>query len=83
MSWLSAIFIGLIVGFIARALKPGKDALGWIMTAVVGIGGSVIATIVGQQMGFYQPGQPAGWIASVVGAIVLLVIYSSIAKKKE
>jgi uncharacterized membrane protein YeaQ/YmgE (transglycosylase-associated protein family) len=83
MSWLSAIFIGLIVGFIARALKPGKDALGWIMTALLGIGGSVLATIVGQQMGFYQVGQPAGWIASVIGAIVLLVIVGMVNKKEK
>jgi len=81
MSILGTIVIGLIVGFIARAIKPGDDKLGWIMTAVLGIAGSFLATYAGQAMGLYKAGATAGWIASVVGAVVLLVIYSLISKK--
>ena len=81
MSILYTLFIGLIVGFIARAIKPGNDSLGWIMTAILGVAGSFIATYAGQAMGWYAQGSAAGWIASVVGAIVLLLIYGMIAKK--
>ena len=81
MSILYTLFIGLIVGFIARAIKPGNDSLGWIMTAILGVAGSFIATYAGQAMGWYAQGSAAGWIASVVGAIVLLVIYGMVAKK--
>jgi uncharacterized membrane protein YeaQ/YmgE (transglycosylase-associated protein family) len=81
MSWIITILVGLVVGFIARAVKPGDDKLGWIMTAVLGIGGSFLANFVGQSMGWYKQGDAAGWIASVVGAIVLLVIYGLVKGK--
>jgi uncharacterized membrane protein YeaQ/YmgE (transglycosylase-associated protein family) len=81
MSILYTLFIGLIVGFIARAIKPGNDSLGWIMTAILGVAGSFLATYAGQALGLYAAGSAAGWIASVVGAIVLLVIYGMVAKK--
>ncbi|WP_295960288.1 GlsB/YeaQ/YmgE family stress response membrane protein [Rhodoferax sp.] len=80
-SLIGTIIVGLIVGLIARAVKPGDDKLGFIMTAILGIAGSFGASFIGQKMGWYAPGAPAGWIASVVGAIVLLVIYSIVAKK--
>lgn len=72
---------GLLVGLIARAVKPGDDKLGWIMTAVLGIAGSLLARYVGVAMGWYLPGAPAGWLASIIGAILLLVIYGLIKKK--
>lgn len=81
MSILYTLFIGLIVGFIARAIKPGNDSLGWIMTAVLGVAGSFVATYAGQALGLYTAGSAAGWIASVVGAIVLLVVYGLVTKK--
>ena len=81
MSILYTLFIGLIVGFIARAIKPGEDNLGWIMTAVLGVAGSFVATYAGQALGLYGAGSAAGWIASVIGAIVLLVIYGMVTKK--
>jgi uncharacterized membrane protein YeaQ/YmgE (transglycosylase-associated protein family) len=81
MSWIITIVVGLIVGFIARAVKPGDDKLGWIMTAVLGVGGSFLANFVGQSLGWYKQGDTAGWIASVVGAIVLLVIYGFVKSK--
>lgn len=83
MHILYTLFIGLIVGFIARAIKPGDDNLGWIMTAVLGVAGSFIATYAGQALGWYTEGSAAGWFASVVGAIVLLIVYGLIAKKSN
>ena len=76
MSILGTLFIGLIVGFIARAIKPGDDKLGWIMTAILGVAGSFLASYAGRALGFYQQGQVAGFVASVVGAIVLLIVYA-------
>ena len=83
MSILYTLFIGLIVGFIARAIKPGDDNLGWIMTAVLGVAGSFIATYAGQAMGLYTAGSVAGWIASVIGAVVLLIVYGLVTKKSS
>lgn len=81
ISIIGTIVVGLIVGFIARAVKPGDDKLGWIMTAVLGVGGSFLANFVGQSLGWYKQGDAAGWIASVVGAIILLVIYGFVKSK--
>ena len=81
MSILGTILIGLVVGFIARAVKPGDDKLGWIMTAILGVAGSFLASYAGTAMGWYRQGEAAGWIASVVGAVILLLIYSLVAKK--
>ena len=81
LSMLGTILIGLVVGFIARAVKPGDDKLGWIMTAVLGVAGSFLAQYAGAAMGWYRQGEAAGWIASVVGAVILLFIYGLVAKK--
>lgn len=81
MSILGTIFVGLVVGFIARAVKPGDDKLGWIMTAILGIAGSFLASYAGAAMGLYRPGDAAGFIASVIGAIVLLVLYGLVKGK--
>jgi uncharacterized membrane protein YeaQ/YmgE (transglycosylase-associated protein family) len=72
--WIvEAIIVGLIVGFIARLAVPGKHPTGLIVTAVIGIAGSVIATAVGKAAGWYKGGQSASFLASIVGAIVLLL----------
>jgi uncharacterized membrane protein YeaQ/YmgE (transglycosylase-associated protein family) len=81
MSIIVTIIIGLIVGFLARALKPGDDKLGWIMTAILGIAGSFLASYAGSAMGWYAPGEAAGFLASVIGAIILLVIYGMVKSK--
>ena len=83
MSLLGTRFIGLIVGFIARAIKPGDDKLGWIMTALLGVAGSFLASYVGVALGWYRTGQTAGWIASVLGAIALLVLYGIIKRSSS
>ena len=78
MSIIGTIIVGFIVGLIARALKPGNDRMGLIMTTLLGIAGAFIARYAGSAMGLYEANEPAGWIASVIGAIVLLVIYGMV-----
>ena len=80
MGIIGTIFIGLIVGLIARFLKPGDDSLGWIMPILIGIGGAIAATYGGQALGIYQAGQGAGFIGAVIGAVVLLVLYGAVKK---
>ena len=74
MGILTMIIVGFIVGLLARALKPGNDRMGIIMTTLLGIAGAFVARYLGQAMGLYTANEPAGWIASVVGAVVLLFI---------
>lgn len=74
MGLIWTLFIGFIVGVVARFLKPGDNSMGWIMTILLGIGGSMLATYGGQFLGFYQVGQAAGFIGAVIGAIILLFI---------
>lgn len=81
MSIIWTIVIGFIVGLVARAIKPGNDSAGFIVTTIIGIVGSLIATYLGQAMGWYAVGQAASFIASVVGAIILLVIWGLIKRK--
>ena len=75
MHWLWVIIIGLIVGAIAKLLMPGKDPGGFIITILLGIAGSVIATWIGHAVGLYSEGQSAGFIMSIIGAVILLAIY--------
>ncbi len=82
MGIIGTIFIGLIVGLIARFLKPGDDSMGWIMTILLGIGGALLATYGGQAVGIYRAGEAAGFIGAVVGAIILLVIYGLVSRKR-
>ncbi|SAL46761.1 transglycosylase-associated protein [Caballeronia cordobensis] len=83
LAFIGTLIVGLVVGLIARAIKPGDDNMGWIMTIVLGIAGSLIAGYVGRALGWYQPGQPAGWIASIIGAIILLVVWGMIRKRSS
>jgi uncharacterized membrane protein YeaQ/YmgE (transglycosylase-associated protein family) len=73
---IGTIIVGLVVGAIARFVLPGEQKMGWIMTCLLGIAGSVAAGFVGQAIGWYKVGQGAGWIGSIVGAVVLLFAYS-------
>lgn len=82
MSIIWAIVIGFIVGLIAKALMPGRDPGGFIVTALLGIVGAVVASFLGQAMGWYANGQSAGFIASVIGAIVVLFIYRLIVGRR-
>jgi uncharacterized membrane protein YeaQ/YmgE (transglycosylase-associated protein family) len=82
-SWLYILFIGFIVGLLARFLKPGNDGMGIILTILLGIGGAMLASYIGQRMGWYAPGQAAGFFGALLGAIVILVIVSLFRGKKR
>ena len=81
MAILSTLLVGLIVGAIAKLLMPGKDPGGFIVTILLGIAGALIASYLGQALGWYNAGQPAGWIMSVVGAMILLLLYRFLFKR--
>jgi uncharacterized membrane protein YeaQ/YmgE (transglycosylase-associated protein family) len=83
MGILSAIFIGLIVGIVAKFLMPGKDPGGFIITIILGLLGSTVGAYLGQMLGLYTVGEPAGFIASVIGAMLLLLLYRMIFGKKS
>jgi uncharacterized membrane protein YeaQ/YmgE (transglycosylase-associated protein family) len=81
MGNIATVVVGLIVGAIARFVLPGEQKMGWILTCLLGIAGSLIAGYAGQAFGWYAPGQPAGWIASVVGAVLLLIVVGMLRKR--
>jgi uncharacterized membrane protein YeaQ/YmgE (transglycosylase-associated protein family) len=83
MSIIWAIVIGFIVGLIAKALMPGRDPGGFIVTALLGIVGAVVASWIGRAMGIYADGQAAGFIASVIGAIIVLFIYRLVVGRRH
>ncbi len=76
------IIIGFVAGAVAKLIMPGKDPGGFIVTIVLGIVGALLATFLGRLVGWYQPGQGAGFIAAVVGSVILLAIYRLIKKKQ-
>lgn len=82
MGIIGTILIGFVAGLVARAIKPGNDSMGFFLTAVIGIAGSLIATYLGQFLRLYRVGEASGFIASVIGAIVLLVIWGMVSKKR-
>jgi uncharacterized membrane protein YeaQ/YmgE (transglycosylase-associated protein family) len=82
MSILVTIIVGLIVGIVAKFLLPGRDPGGFIITILLGIGGSFLAAWFGREMGWYGEGQPAGFLASVLGAIVILLLYRLVAGRR-
>ena len=81
MSIIVTIIVGFIVGLIARAIMPGNQNMGLIMTTILGIVGSLVASYGCGMLGLYPQGSPVGWIASVIGAIVVLFIYGMVTKK--
>lgn len=83
MGIIGTIFIGFVVGVLAKFLHPGKENMGFIMTTLLGIGGSLAASYVGQALGLYTAGQGAGFIGALIGAIVLLVIYGMVKGKTD
>jgi uncharacterized membrane protein YeaQ/YmgE (transglycosylase-associated protein family) len=78
-----AALLGLLVGFIARLLTPGKHPRGVVVTIAVGIAGSIIATIGGRAAGLYHSGQRAGLVASVLGAIILLLLLQALEGRRS
>lgn len=72
---LMTIIIGFVVGVIAKLIMPGKENMGFILTTLLGIAGSIVTTYAGQAVGWYEAGQGAGWIGSIIGAFLLLWIF--------
>lgn len=83
MSIIVTLIIGLVVGAVAKLLMPGKDPGGFIITILLGIAGSFVATYLGQMVGWYGPGSAAGFIASVLGAMLLLFLYRLIIGRRS
>jgi uncharacterized membrane protein YeaQ/YmgE (transglycosylase-associated protein family) len=82
MGFLWMLLIGLVVGAVAKLLMPGKDPGGFIVTMLIGIVGALIAGFLGRALGWYAEGEPAGFIASVIGAILLLIVYRMATKNR-
>ena len=79
--WLGWIVIGLIAGAIAKFLTPGRDPGGCLVTILIGIAGAVLAGFIGQAVGWYTPGQGAGFLAAILGAVVILLVYRAFARR--
>lgn len=79
---LSWIVFGLIVGALAKLVMPGNDPGGIIVTILLGIAGALVGGLIGRAMGFYGPDQTAGYLMSIVGAIVLLALYRMVARRR-
>ena len=82
MAIIGWIVFGLIVGALAKLVMPGRDPGGIIVTMLIGIAGSLLGGFIGRAMGFYGPNQAAGFLMSFLGAIVLLVLYRMIARRR-
>lgn len=84
MGIIWTIIIGFVVGIIAKFLMPGKnEPSGFIMTTILGVVGAFVASFLGQALGFYAPGEGAGFIGAIIGAIIVLYVWSLVVKKKE
>jgi uncharacterized membrane protein YeaQ/YmgE (transglycosylase-associated protein family) len=79
--FIGAVIIGFFAGLIARALHPGDDKAGFIVTTLLGVAGALVATYGGRLLGWYDPNEAAGFIMSVIGAIVILAVYNLIKRK--
>jgi uncharacterized membrane protein YeaQ/YmgE (transglycosylase-associated protein family) len=82
MGILSWILFGLVVGVIAKLLMPGRDPGGFIVTILLGIAGALIGGFIGRAMGLYQTNEGAGWLMSILGAIVLLALYRMMLRRR-
>jgi len=78
--WMA--IIGLIVGALAKLIMPGRDPGGVIITALIGIAGALIAGFLGRSLGWYAAGEPAGFIASIIGAVILLALYRAVITRR-
>ena len=79
--WLGWILIGLIAGAIAKAVLPGRDPGGCLVTILLGIAGAVVAGFLGRALGWYEVGEGAGFLAAIVGAIIILFVYRLVARR--
>jgi uncharacterized membrane protein YeaQ/YmgE (transglycosylase-associated protein family) len=79
--WLAWIIIGLLAGMIAKFLTPGRDPSGCLVTMIIGIAGALLAGFLGQAIGWYGPGEGAGFLAAIVGAVLILLAYRTFARR--
>lgn len=82
MGILAWILFGLVVGVIAKLLMPGRDPGGFIITILLGIAGALVGGFIGRAMGFYGPNDSAGWLMSILGAIILLALYRMMTRRR-
>jgi uncharacterized membrane protein YeaQ/YmgE (transglycosylase-associated protein family) len=82
MAILSWIVFGLVIGIIAKLLMPGRDPGGFIVTILLGVAGALVGGFIGRAMGLYSEGQGAGWLMSIVGAIILLALYRMMIRRR-
>jgi uncharacterized membrane protein YeaQ/YmgE (transglycosylase-associated protein family) len=82
MGILAWILFGLVVGIIAKLLMPGRDPGGFIVTILLGIAGALLAGFIGQAMGLYTEGEAAGWLMSILGAVILLALYRMMVRRR-
>jgi uncharacterized membrane protein YeaQ/YmgE (transglycosylase-associated protein family) len=83
MSIIGWILFGLVVGIVGKLLMPGRDPGGFIITIILGIAGALIGGFIGQSLGFYREGEPAGFIMAVIGSIILLLIYRMFVGRRD
>ena len=83
LGWIGWIIFGLIVGIVGKFLMPGRDPGGFIVTILLGIAGALLGGFVGRALGFYQEGEPAGFVMAVIGAIILLAIYRAVIGRRR
>lgn len=83
MEIIGTIIVGFIAGVVAKLLMPGKDPGGCIITILLGIGGAFVATYLGKFLGIYEPGETAGFIGAVIGAVIILWLYRIFLRKNE
>jgi uncharacterized membrane protein YeaQ/YmgE (transglycosylase-associated protein family) len=81
LSFIGAIIIGLLAGLVAKFLMPGRDPGGFIVTILLGIAGALVATYLGQAIGWYGPDQKAGFVGAVVGAMIILFGYRMVVRR--
>lgn len=82
-NWFYILLAGFVVGMLARFIKPGNQRMGCLLTSLLGIGGALAAGFIGQKLGWYEPGQRAGFIAAIVGAVAILIVVSLLRGKRR
>jgi uncharacterized membrane protein YeaQ/YmgE (transglycosylase-associated protein family) len=81
MGIIGTILIGFLAGLVAKFLHPGRDPAGFIVTTLLGVVGAVVATYLGQAIGWYRAGEGAGFIGAVVGAVIVLAVWSALSRR--